>query len=437
MDLRTYGKAIRQSWWILLLLVVLGAAGGAFVTLQATPAYVSTVTFFVSTPTETTGSPIQAQQYAQRRINSYVQLLDSEDFARSVITSSGVPLSVGAVQSAISARTDLNTVLLTVNSTASDPAVSLSLATAVSTELGKLVSSLDSRDTVDTSPIVLNVVSGPTLNPTPVSPRPTLNIGLGVLVGLALGLGLAIFRQVRDTSIRSLKELRAISGLPGLGVIPLDHAAAKAPVLVGDQLRSERAEAFRQIRTSIQFADLDTQPQVVLVTSAVTSESKSSTAANLAIVYAETGRRVLLIEADMRKPRISDYLGLERAVGLSNVLANQAVVADVVQPWGREGLSVLPSGSTPPNPSELLGSQHIVDLIAELRTSYDIIIVDTPPLLPVTDAAVAATWADGVVMVVRHGAASRAKITTALQSLASVDATMLGCVLTMAPNGRR
>jgi capsular exopolysaccharide synthesis family protein len=169
------------------------------------------------------------------------------------------------------------------------------------------------------------------------------------------------------------------------------------------------------------------------VTSSVASEGKSSTAVNLAIVSAETGRRVLLIEADLRRPRAADYLGLERAVGLSNALAGQVPVRDVIQPWGTDGLMVLPSGSVPPNPSEMLGSQNLVNLIADLRTMFDLVIIDTPPMLPVTDGAVASTVADGVLVVVRYGKTTRNQVNASIDSLEAVDARILGCVLTMVP----
>jgi capsular exopolysaccharide synthesis family protein len=402
-------------------------------TVRSAPAYQSSVTYFVSTPTESTGTPLQADQYAQRRINSYVLLLDTEEFAKDVITVSGIDRTIGQVQAAISGSADVNTVLLTATIVDTSPEASVAIAGAVATAFGPFVGSLDKSDASASAPVVLNVVSGPTLNPNPISPRPTLNVTLGLLVGLALGLGFAVLLDRLDVTIRSLDVLREVSGLPILGTIGLDTSAKTAPLLLGDALRSVRAEAFRQFRTNLQFIDVDQQVQVILLTSAVASEGKSTTVANLAIVYAETGRRVLLVEADMRRPRISDYLGLERAVGLSNVLAGQVQVEDVMQQWGADTLTVLPSGSVPPNPSELLGSHNMVDLIDVLRKRFDIILIDTPPLLPVTDAAVSSTWADGVVMVVRYGSTTRIQVGSALSSLAAVDAHVLGCVLTMRP----
>jgi capsular exopolysaccharide synthesis family protein len=227
--------------------------------------------------------------------------------------------------------------------------------------------------------------------------------------------------------------LRDVVGLPLLGSIQFDNSARKAPLIVGGQLRSLRAEAFRHVRTNLQFVDVDHPIKLFVVTSSIAAEGKSTTATNLAIVFAETGARVLLIEADLRRPRVSDYLGLERAVGLTNVLAGQVAIDEVLQKWGTDGLTVLPCGSIPPNPSELLGSQNMVDLLSVMRQRFDTIIIDTPPLLPVTDAAVASVLADGVVIVVRHGRTNRAQLAAAVRSLESVDARVLGCVLNMQP----
>ena len=217
-----------------------------------------------------------------------------------------------------------------------------------------------------------------------------------------------------------------------LGVISAD-SSAKSPLIVDSNARSLRAEAFRQMRTNLQFVNVDSPIRVLVVTSPGVKEGKSTTAANLAVTFAETGLRVLLIEGDLRRPRIAEYLGLEGSVGLTNVLAGQVGIKDVLQPWGDSGLTVLASGSIPANPSELLGSHSMQRLIESLKKSFDIIIIDTPPLLPVTDAAVAAVFADGAIVIVRHGKTTRHQLTQALRALDAVEAKILGTVLNMAP----
>jgi capsular exopolysaccharide synthesis family protein len=245
-----------------------------------------------------------------------------------------------------------------------------------------------------------------------------------------------VLREALDTRIRTGEALHEHTGAPLLGTIPFDSAAKKAPLILDWTGRSKRAEAFRQLRTNLQFVDVDRRGQVLVVTSPVPAEGKSATAVNLAISFAEAGRRVLLVDADMRRPRIAEYLGLEGAVGLSNVLAGQADIEDVLQRWGRQELSVLTTGAIPPNPSELLASQNLVDLLARMRERFDTILIDTPPLLPVTDAAVAAVRADGAVLVVRAGKTSRAQVKVGLRVLGAVDSRLLGCVINMVPRAQ-
>ncbi len=436
MDLQGYLRVIRKHWWIILITTVLGAGTGVLFNVRSTPLYESSVTFYVSTPSDQAGtSAYQANQYALAKIQSYSKLLNSERLANMIIQKTGVTMSPQALGAEIAPASDLNTVLLTATVTDISANRSLLISTAIATEFGTMVDQLDNRTTksVTGSTVVLNVTSGPTLNPTPVSPKTRTNIALGLIAGLLIGIGLAILRGLMDTTIRSLDSLRLITGLPALGSVAFDSSAKKSPVLLGDQLRSVRAEAFRQLRTNLQFVDVDNPVQVLVVTSSVAGEGKSTTTVNLAVVAAETGRKVLIIEADLRRPRVAVYLGLEQAVGLTNVLAGQVTIADVLQPWGTDGLMVMPCGSIPPNPSELLGSHNMVDLLDELRGMFDMIIIDTPPLLPVTDGAVAATRADGVLVVVRYGKTTRSQINGSLHSLEAVDARILGCVITMLP----
>ncbi len=433
MDLHGYVQAVRKYWWLVLLVTGLCVGASIVLTVTATPKYESSVTFFVSTPPNADGTALQADQYAQRRVNSYVGVLTSERLAQMVIDASKVDLTVAQVSSSISAAADVNTVLLTATVTDTSPERSLAIATALSTQFTVIVNELDNHGSPDTANVVLNVVSGPTLNPVPVSPRKTLNIGLGIILGLALGLAAAILREVLDNTVRSPQTLRTLTDAPVLGVIAADRGSKKSPLIVDNHARSVRAEAFRQLRTNLQFIDAARPVGVLVVTSSIANEGKSTTAINLAVSFSDSGRRVLLIEADLRRPRVAEYLGLEGAVGLTNVLVGQAAIDDVLQPWGRGGLTVLPSGTIPPNPSELMGSPLMAELIVQLRKSFDMIIIDTPPLLPVTDAAVASRLADGVVVVVRYGKTSRNQVSTALRSLAAVDARVLGTVLTMSP----
>jgi capsular exopolysaccharide synthesis family protein len=296
----------------------------------------------------------------------------------------------------------------------------------------RLVESLETPPGAQVSTVKVEVVAGPDLGQTPVAPRPARNLTLAGVIGLLLGVGGAVLREMLDSTVKNAESLQRIVNAPVLATVPFDPTAKKAPVMIGRSRRSHRAEALRKLRTNLHFVDVDEPVRTIVVTSAVSGEGKSSTAVNLAVVFAEASATVLLIDADLRRPRLAEYLGLEGSVGLTNVLAGQLSDTEAVQPWGG-GLSVLPSGFIPPNPSELLGSRHMRDLLDRLRDQYDIIIIDSPPLLPVTDAAVVATRADGALLMTRSGKTSQAQARAAAAALSAVGARLLGGVINMEP----
>jgi capsular exopolysaccharide synthesis family protein len=294
----------------------------------------------------------------------------------------------------------------------------------------KLVESLETPPDKRASSVKVEVVAGPQLNEVPVSPRPVRNLGLAALLGLMIGAAAAVLRELLDTTVKTSEALQALASAPVLAGVPFDADAKGGPLMVAAGGHSARAEALRQLRTNLQYVDVDRPIKTLVVTSAVPGEGKSSTACSLAILFAEAGQRVLIIDADLRRPRVADYLGLEGGVGLTTVLAGKASVDDVLQRYGT-ALWVLPSGFLPPNPSELLGSRHMADLLDELREQFDMIIVDCPPLLPVTDAAVVAARADGALLLAKARKTTSAQVTNAVQALQSVDARLLGCVFNM------
>jgi len=426
MDLRTYLTAIRKGWWIVVTLAVLGAGVAALIAYRTTPLYEAKLSFWVSASPDPT-NPASAAQLAQDRATSYAELIPDEGLSEAVVRYKDLPISPSQVSSEMSASASINTSLIRV--TVRDPlkARALTIANGVSAVFPAQAAELDGpRPATTLTPRLPATVSS-----APVSPRKSLDLALGLSVGLLLGLLAAVARDRLDTGVRSEETFTEISQAPVLATIPYDKRIKQAPLVLGNAAYSIRAEAFRQLRTNLQFLDAARPAKVVVISSALTSEGKSVTTANLALVFAEIGQRVLLIEADLRRPHLSEYFGVERSVGLSNVLAGQVAVGDVIQNWGMDGIDLLPSGLIPPNPSELLGSPRMSELMADLRGRYDVILLDPPPLLPVTDAALTAVQADGVVIVVRHGKTSRSQLAAATNALQSVDARVLGGVINM------
>lgn len=423
-------RAVRKYWWIVLLALIASVGSSALLTSRITPQYASTVTFYITASTDT-GTALQADEFAQRRINSYVGVLTSDLLAERIRTEGDIDLTAAQISNRISAVANAETILLTATVIDSSPERAQAISTAIADEFGPIVAELDSGGSGSSADVSLKVISGPTLEPDPVSPKKTLNLAVGVLVGLALGAALAIARQMADRTVRSVETLEQVTKLPVLASVAREAQTRRSKVPAIADPGSLRAEAYRKLRTNLMFSGVGKKLQVIVVTSSLGGEGKSTTAANLAIVLAETGRPVLLIEADMRRPMIAEYLGIEGGAGLTNVLAEQAEPDEVIQPWGTGGLHVLPCGTLPPNPSELIGSDTMRALVSDLRGRFDMIVIDTPPLLPVTDAAVASAQADGVVLVARYGSTSREQLATARNALRAVGAHVVGTVLNM------
>jgi capsular exopolysaccharide synthesis family protein len=263
----------------------------------------------------------------------------------------------------------------------------------------------------------------------PVSPNPVRNIGLGLVLGLLVGLGAALLRDTFDTSIKSERDVKDATDETVIGGITYDPESSKHPLIVQSDPHGPRAEAFRSLRTNLQFIDVANPPKSIVVTSSLPGEGKSTTTANLALSLAETGLSVVVIEGDLRRPRLLDYLGFEGSVGLTDVLVGRVEVDDVLQPFGRTGLRLLGAGPIPPNPSELLGSANMERLVEDLCNRFDYVLIDAPPLLPVTDAAVLSTIVDGAIVVVGAGVAQREHVRRAIESLDAVNGSILGIIL--------
>jgi polysaccharide biosynthesis transport protein len=282
--------------------------------------------------------------------------------------------------------------------------------------------------------------------PAPAEPNIPRNLGFAFVLGLSSGIGLAFLLEGMDNTVRTPEQAQAISGLPSLGMIPLGSknnaetgtkqglivASSKEAVELITQSRpqSQMAESYRALRTSLLLTSLGAPPKTILITSALPREGKSTTSINTAIVLAQKGTRVLLIDADLRRPSIHKTLGMGPRIGLSNVLTGgaslqQAAVRSPLLP----NLHILPAGTPPPNPAELMASSQMVEVLMELREQYDHIIVDTPPMLSVTDAVVLSTRADAVVLVIRSAQTTKPALRRARDILAQVNARVSGVLL--------
>ncbi len=420
--------------------VVLGGLLAATATWRATKEYAASVTMVVSSPDNAEGaaSAYQGGLLSQQRVKSYANLVASERVATAVIDRLHLKTTPEMLRGQISAQAVPDTVLLRATVRDRVPRRAQSIADTVGESFSLAVAQIEAPTDDEPPSVRVSVWERAKLPVTPVSPQPTRNLALGVLLGLIVGIAAALVRFRLDTSVSGEEDARESTDLPNLAVIAYDADAVRRPLVINARAHSARAEAFRQLRTNLQFVDVDAGPRSILVSSSVPGEGKTTTICNLAISLAQGGARVCLIEGDLRRPSFGEYLGVESAAGLTSVLIGAADLDDVLQPWGegRVGdgrVEVLASGPVPPNPSELLGSKGMADLIELLQVRFDIVLIDAPPLLPVTDAAVLATRAEGVLLVARVGRTRREQLRRAAEALRAVDARMVGTVLNMVP----
>lgn len=434
MDLRDYLRILRRNWILVVAMTLVGLLGGGAVTLLVRPTYTAQTQLFVAIQSSGTVSELQqGNTFSQARVQSYVKTVTTPVVLKPAIDALGLPTTVDELSHRVTASTDLNTVLINISVSDNSPVQAAATAQAVADSLVKAVDSLEKPKTGGTSPVSLSIITPAEAPTAPSSPNTRLNLLLGVIAGLCLGLVGAILRTTLDHRIRGEADLRKITELSLLGGIAFDQDASKKPLLTQTAPQSPRAESFRQLRTNLQFANVAGLAKTVLLTSSLPGEGKSTTATNLAIALAQAGQAVCLIDADLRRPMIAEYLGLERNAGLTTALLGSADVNDLLQPWGNDNLFVLTSGQIPPNPSELLGSQVMHDLLGRLEEVFDTIVIDAPPLLPVTDAAVLGQHVGGVLVVVGAEKTKRHDLERALGSLQLVDAKVLGIVLNRLP----
>jgi len=262
-----------------------------------------------------------------------------------------------------------------------------------------------------------------------------MNLMLGLFGGLVGGVGLAFFMDYLDSRIKNPDEIRHLLGLSFLGLVPAlrtkDLVEGRSPT-INDKVPQNFAEAFRGVRTSVTFASAEEGSRSLLVTSTQPTEGKTVVAVNLALALAQGGQRVLLVDGDMRKPRVHELLNVKQAPGLSSLLVGKAKANDAVHRSGAANLWVLPAGPLPPNPAELLGSTRLAELLKSLLGHFDWVIIDSPPVMAVTDASVIAHRTTGVVFVVGSEQVNRQMARTAVERLLAAKATILGAVLNRA-----
>jgi non-specific protein-tyrosine kinase len=429
-----FARALRKRWRVLIVTaLIITLAGAAYVAL-VTPKYSSKAQLFVAGSDQSDPSSAYFSNLtSQQRVASYVDIIGSEAVLSPVVKQLGLPYTWQHLGGEVSASNATGTQVISVSATDSNAHRAADIANAVATRASTYLATLDSVGG-SASPVKVTLFEHASPASSPSSPKVVLDVIAALLVGLALGVGLAVLRDSLDTSLKDIEDIKRRFRVAALGAIPFDRATPKNPIVVKTSGGIGRAEAFRQLRTNLQFVQIDEQPRSIVVTSSISDEGKTTTACNLAVVLAQVGVDVILVEGDLRRPRVAEYMGLESAVGLSSALMGWSPWQDAVQDWGSDSvrLRVLASGPLPPNPSEMLSGESMDRLLTDLEDNCDVVIIDGPPLLPVADSAVLAASATGTILVVRQGKTRHQQVARALQALTAVDGRLYGVVLNMA-----
>lgn len=423
---------VQRRWWLVLLGALLGGISGLAFSLAQPPVYESSAMLYVTSGSSSESAASAAYQNSmasQQRVSSYADLAKSDVILEQAIEAAGLDMSVPEARSSVSASSKPTTVLLTVSGRGGTPAEAAGLVNGVASAMSDYVTSLE-RPAAGGDPLAkLTIVTPAVANSSPVSPHTYRNAVLGLLGGGVLGICYLMARWRLDSKIHDAAGLAEVSPAPVIGVVPMEAGLERRSMLDFHSGASAAAEGYRRLRTNLAFVNVDSSARRILVTSSVAGEGKTTTAMNLSAALAESGRSVALVDADLRRPTIGGELGLNAGVGLTNYLRGDASLADLLQPSGVAGLDVLTSGSVPPNPAELLGSQKARGLVAELSEQYDFVIVDSPPIVPVTDALVIAQYVDGVLLVVRAEESSKSNVADAVSRLDLAQAHVVGVML--------
>nr|WP_210503000.1 polysaccharide biosynthesis tyrosine autokinase [Nocardioides sp. SYSU D00778] len=436
MELADYLRILRRRWRLVMATVLLVVVAAALVTWRTTPQYQSTTQLFISTSASSSAEAYQGNLFSSQRLASYADLATGTELATRVVSATGSSLSPKELAAKVTAQASPDTVLLSISVTDPDPEVAQQLTQTYGEELVALVAELETPPGQSRPVLKGTIVDAASLPGGPISPNPVRNLSLALVLGLLLGVGLAVVRELLDTSTKSADDLTNALDAPILGTIAFDPEVAKRPLVTQLTSHEPRAEAFRVLRTNLSFVDIDATSKAIVFTSALPGEGKSTTAVNIALALHQAGERVLLVDSDLRRPQAAALLNLDGTIGLTTALVGKVAVSDVVLAHS-SGLHVLPSGPVPPNPAELLQSRAMAVVLGELRAAYDVIVIDAPPLLPVTDAALIASQVDGAVVVVRHGKTTREQLAAARERLTAVGAHTLGAVFNMVPKKGR
>ncbi len=438
MELRDYVAVLRKYWVSIVAITLIGLVGATIVTLVSPPTYTARSAVFLAVRGGDSASELaQGANYATNQVRSYAQVATTPTVLQPVITKLQLDITPAKLAESVTASIPTSTALIEIAVVDHDPELGARIAQATSEQLVATVDQLSPADSNGKRAVVATIVTPATVPLEKTTPRTTLNLAVGLLIGLLAGFGQAMLRNALDRSIRTEDDVARATDHSVIAKIPFDSDATEHPLVMFSDPHSLRAEAYRKLRTNLQFLNVakGTDRRSFVVTSSIAGEGKSTTSINLASTIAEGGEKVLLIDADLRRSTVAKYLNIEGSVGLTTILIGRASLDDVVQPIGTGTFHVVAAGEIPPNPAELLASDAMKQLLDEATATYDTVVIDAAPLLPVTDAAILSTITGGALIVAGSGVVTVPELEAAFETLDQVNGAALGVVLNRAKIG--
>ncbi len=492
-DIRRYLGILSHWLWLFIIAALIGGGTAYIYSKQTTPVYQSSSTFLINEAPGSGGNSYNTLLVSQRNQSTYLDLVTRDKVLQGVIDALKLnnQLTLNQLKNAITTQAVRDTVMVTIIVQDTNPQRAADIANelikqlqtyviklqsdryasskdALNNQIGELDRQIndiiDQKQNLSTSDpqyaqldanltayrlakntlvqslqqislteeqSISTIIAVEEAKPgkTPIKPRTLTNTLIGALGSLVLAIAGVFAAEMFDDTLRDPADVERITGLPVLGAISR-YDTSQSELIAHVQPRTPVAEAFRSIRTNIQFASVDKPPRVILVTSPSPSDGKSTIAANLSVVLAQSEKKVVLIDTDLRRPRVHKLLGLANRHGLTEMFVQSEFNLDgISQETGINNMVALTSGGIPPNPSELLGSEKMQSILKSLQNVFDMVVIDSPPVLAVTDAAILSQRADGIILVVKPGQTKLAALRQAAEQLHRVGAHTLGVVI--------
>jgi len=442
MDIRDFYRLVIRNLWRIILSITFGISLSLAITLNTPKSYTAQAQLFVSTPPAALDIGLLATggNFTQQRVKTYANVINGPDTLRPVIEALALDLEWFELAKKVRGSAPLDTSLINLSVSDNDPVLAAALANAIGKQFESTAALLEVEDALGSSPVKVTLAKYAVVPTSPSSPRPALNLLLGLILGFGLGVGIGILRQIFDDTVKNEDQL---DGLGLLGAVGFDPEAENKPLISEISTFSTRSEAYRQLRTNLEFLRTDNPPQVISIASPLPGEGKTTTVLNLGIAFAQSGYKILCMECDLRRPSTNEFIKYDaEQSGVTEILSGKVPLKSkkslisLIRYDESTGIHFLTSGKQSPNPAELLDSPTFEKLITMLREEFDFILIDSPPLLPVTDGGLIAQQADGVLLVIKAGSTKIDQFRGGRDLLTKVNVPVFGVLLNMIPLDR-